>query len=197
MSGAGLLFRSVVALAVLGGLLIGCSRQPAFRGMPLDPPRELLDFTLRDQFGQPVRLADLRDRVRVLTFLYTSCPDVCPLVAGKLRRAYELLEDPSEVAFLAVTVDPERDTEARVYEYSEQYGMLDRWQFLIGTHESLQPLWDYYWVGQVSKEATGSYTVRHTTPIHLIDRRGRIRVVYGNTFRAAELAQDIELLLEQ
>ncbi|MFQ5520743.1 MAG: SCO family protein [Candidatus Methylomirabilia bacterium] len=184
-------------LALLGGLLIGCSRQPAFRGTPLDPPREPLGFTLRDQFGQPVRLADLKGHVIVLTFLYTSCPDVCPLVAANLRRTYELLEDASAVTLLAITVDPERDTQARAYEYSEQYGMLDRWQFLVGTYESLQPLWSYYWVGQVGKDRVDSYTVEHTSPVHLIDQRGKIRVVYSSTFRPAELAQDIELLLTQ
>lgn len=78
--------RWIGTLAMLAGFLVACSRQPAFRGTTLDPPRETQDFTLRDQFGAPVRLSDFRGRSVGLTFLYTFCPDVCPLVTANLHR---------------------------------------------------------------------------------------------------------------
>ncbi len=206
--------RCIIILIVLGGLLIACSREPAFRGTALDPPRKTLDFALRDQFGKQVRLSDLRGRVVVLTFLYTSCPDVCPLVTAKLRTVAELLaSQASGVVFLAVTVDPERDTVERLYTYSQQQGMLDRWRFLRGDVQELQPVWDYYWVGNVRKERVGQaadapqqagaapppapHTVQHTAPVHLIDQQGQVRVAYGSTLRPAELAHDIEILLKR
>lgn len=59
----------------------------------------------------------------MLTFLYTSCPDICPLITSKLRESYQLINGvASRVAFLAVTVDPERDTVQQVYEYSQKMG---------------------------------------------------------------------------
>jgi protein SCO1/2 len=198
-----------VALALALALGAGCARRPAFRGTALDPPRDALDFTLTDQFGGSVRLADLRGRAVVLTFLYTSCTDVCPLVTQKIHDVTELLgARRREVAFLAVTVDPARDTVAQGAAYSRRWGLLDRWRFLTGSEAVLAPLWRYYWVGDVRRAAVGSpaasaaaapaaYDVEHAAPVHLVDRRGRIRVVYGSEFRPAELAHDIDILLRE
>lgn len=188
------IFRYGVVLSVLGGVLLGCAQQPSFRGTVLDPPRALYDFALQDQFGKPVRLSDLQGRVVALTFLYTSCPDLCPLVAEKLRKTVESLgEQASKVTVLVVTVDPKRDTVERVHTYSRQHQMLDRWHFLIGGVNELKPIWEYYWVGQVRKDKKGE--VMHQAPVHLIDRQGRIRVVHGSGFEPEALAHDITTLL--
>src|SRR3972149_8961673 len=82
---------SAAALGVVAGIVLGCAQQPTFRGTVLDPPRAVEDFTLEDQFDKPVRLSDFRGRVTGLTFLYTACPDVCPIVAGQLRSTVESL----------------------------------------------------------------------------------------------------------
>lgn len=191
-------------VAVASLLLSGRgSGEAGFFGTPLDPPREARDFTLTDQFGEPVSLGDLRGRVVVLTFLYTSCKDVCPLVASRLHEAYDLLGDEvGQVAFLAVTVDPERDTREAVYRYSQRRGMLDRWHFLVGSRAELDPIWEHYWAGtpvRLSGTADGSedkdYTVNHAAPVHVLDREGRVRVAYGSQFAPAELASDVERLL--
>lgn len=186
--------RLSVTLAFLGSLLIGCAQDPTFRGTALDPPRAARDFTLTDQFGKPVRSSDFRGRVVVLTFLYTSCPDVCPIIADKLRKTVESLGDPMpDVAVFVVTVDPERDTTDRAYAYSKQHKMLDRWHFLVGEASELRPIWEYYWVGQVRKDEKGE--VMHRSPVHLADRHGKIRVVFGSQFEPSDLAHDIRVLL--
>lgn len=166
---------------------------PAFRLTPLDPPRESFDFNLRDQFGKRLSLKDFRERVVVLTFLYSNCPDICPLITQKLHETHRLLRGSVDrVVFLAITVDPERDTVKRLYDYSKQFGMLDKWHFLTGDPGELALVWEYYWVGRVRKDEKGN--VMHQSPLHLIDPQGKIRVVSGQTFRPAELAHDIEVL---
>ncbi|MFQ5847391.1 MAG: SCO family protein [Candidatus Methylomirabilales bacterium] len=188
------IFRYGVALGILASFLYGCAQEPSFRGTALDPPRETRDFTLRDQLGKPVRLSDFRGRVVILTFLYTACRDVCPLVTAKLRKAREMLgEVAPRAVFLAVTTDPTRDTVKRVRAYSEKYQMLDRWHFLTGERPILQPIWKYYWVGKVWTDKEGN--VMHQAPVHLIDRAGKIRVAYGSGFEPADLAEDIRILL--
>jgi protein SCO1/2 len=187
---------------LVASLLTACTGRPAFQGTALDPPRDALDFTLQDQRGQRVRLRDLHGKVVVLTFLYTSCTDICPLVAAKLREANGALRDGrGDVVFLAVTVDPERDTVARMAEYSRRWGMFDHWHFLTGSARELEPVWRYYWVGEVRRAARGQagsaadHEIQHAAPVHLIDRAGRVRVAYGSTFRPPELAHDVEILL--
>jgi len=193
---------SIATLVLLSILVTACSRPPAFQGTALDPPRAALDFTLTDQFGHVLRFAELREKVVVLTFLYTACPDICPLVTQKVRDVAARLGDRwRDVAIIAVTVDPVRDTVAQAAAYSQQWDMLDRWHFLTGSEAALTPLWRYYWVGDVHREAVGSagpagYNVAHSAPVHLIDQRGRVRVVYGSGFGPAELIHDIEILLQ-
>ncbi|MEX0804472.1 MAG: cytochrome c oxidase assembly protein [Candidatus Binatia bacterium] len=149
---------------------------------------------MTDQFGKRVSLTDFRGKVVALTFLYTYCPDVCPLVAQKIKETRRLLgNNASRVVFLVVTVDPERDSVARLYEYSNKFDMLENWHFATGSQEELRPIWDYYWVGKVWKSEDGE--VAHQAPVHLVDPRGKIRVVTGATFKPADLAHDIELLL--
>lgn len=179
---------------VLGALIFYRPSHPAFRLTPLDPPRESFNFTLKDQFGKKVSLADLHGKVVVLTFLYTYCPDICPLITQKLHETHRLLgSNAARAVFLVVTVDPERDTVKQLYDYSRQFDMLDKWHFLTGSLDELILIWVYYWVGKVGKDEKGN--VMHQAPLHIIDPQGKIRVVSGQTFRPAELAHDIEVLL--
>jgi protein SCO1/2 len=191
---------ATLCLAVVAASVpLACSRPPSFQGEALDAPRPTLDFSLVDQTGRPVRLSDQRGQVVVLTFLYTSCPDLCPLVAQKLHEVSEALGPRrGRVTLLAVTVDPARDTPPRLLEYSRRWQMQGRWHFLTGSEGDLEPVWRYYWVGEVSHGPTskaGAYEVSHASPLHLIDRTGQVRVVFSQDFQPAQLAHDIGVLI--
>ena len=191
---------------------------PSLSGAIIDPPMPAADFTLHDQSDQPVRLSSFRGKVVVLTFLYTHCPDACPLITEKLHQAYgQLGPDVSRMAILAVTVDPERDTVPQVRAYSAQKDMLDKWHFLVGPARDVQPIWGAYGVvaaqpdqasGQGSTvvpaaspattPATGGNSlVDHSAPIFLIDRSGQARVILDINFEPAELVQDVRVLLRE
>ncbi len=195
--------RVPLGMLLFATLISACSPRPAFEGTALDPPRPELDFTLVDQFGQPVELARLKGRVVVLTFLYTRCTELCPLVTRKIRHAIDLLaEDSRNVEVLAVTVDPTHDDVAAASAYSRKWSLLARWRFLTGGAAELEPVWRYYWVGQIRQEGAGTPDggsapddVEHMSPVHLIDQTGRVRVVYGNDFQPEALVHDIRVLL--
>ena len=102
-----------------------------------------------------MELSDLTGKVVVLTFLYTSCPDVCPIVTEILRRTHVLLgKDSEETEFVAISVDPDRDSIERAFEYSQRMGMQDRWRFLVGDEEELEPVWQDYWLDPI-RDAAG------------------------------------------
>ena len=128
---------------------LACSGEAAFQGTVLE--RDLAPaFRLKDQFGRSFALADTSGKVVALTFLYTNCPDVCPIVTANLHRAHLLLgDDASEVEFLAISVDPKRDSVEGAFEYSQEKDMLDRWRFLVGGEEELPPIWQAYWLAPV------------------------------------------------
>ena len=177
-------------------------------------------FQLRDQFENRVSLSDLAGKVVVLTFLYTNCPDVCPIITETLKRAHtQLGDDAEEVRMVAVSVDPARDTTEQAHLYSERSGMLDRWAFLVGEKEKLAPIWSAYYIAaqhQGLEEGDGAldrladdadshtdadieelgYLVSHSSAAYLIDRQGRLRVLFTELSLDPEpLLHDIRLLL--
>jgi len=87
------------------------------------------DFTLTDGVtGKSLTLSSLRRNTVALAFLYTRCPDVCPLTAGQFRAAQSALSDGvSKVEFVAVSVDPEGDTPAAVREIPSLYALSAGW----------------------------------------------------------------------
>ena len=197
----------VLGLAAVLMLSLGCSASASFSGTVLNPPQTATSFTLQDQFGQQVSLASLKGKVVVMAFIYTNCPDVCPLTTQTLGMAYDALgDDVKSTFFVAITVDPERDTVEQVYRYSEQKGMLHKWSFLTGSRQELEPVWRAYYVDaekEISPDAgvqtvPGEYVVGHSTPIYLIDRNGKLRVVSTTPPLVPQpLVHDIRLLLKQ
>lgn len=204
------------------GLLAGCSSSKQFQGTELQPPILAAPFQLQDQRGQTVSLADYKGKVVALTFLYTNCPDVCPLTTQALHQAYDALgNDTARVTFVAITVDPARDTVQQLYAYSQQKGMLDKWHFLTGSLDELSPLWESYFIAAdpyltdpggameqlsqatLAQEAQqqglpATYFVTHQAPVYLIDQQGAIRVLDSDvTLDAKPLVQDIKALLKQ
>jgi protein SCO1/2 len=163
------------------------SARVAFAGAlrPDIPPQ---DFRLRDQDGRLVSLRQFRGRVVVLTFLYTTCRDVCPLTATQIRGALDDLDRP--VPALAVSVDPRNDTPERAREFLFRRGLAhDRMRFLLGTRAELQPIWKAYGI-----RPQGA-AFDHSAYVLLIDRHGRQRIGFPvQELVPEDLAHDIRRL---
>lgn len=159
-------------------------------------------FTLMDHRGETVRLSDLRGRAVALTFIYTSCPDVCPLIAEKLRWVYEPLpeEQRDEVALVAITVDPENDTQETMVAFSAKHQLSDipNWYALSGDRVTLEPVWQAYgiWPGTVAASG-GSMAMGHTDAVYVINAEGRERVFMRSDFDADALAANLEALVDE
>ena len=137
-------------------LLAACAPNPPafadFKGTPFTDGRRAADFRLTDQFGQARSLSgDFAGRPVLLTFLYTDCPDVCPIVANHLRDIGAMLQDDADAgdnaaAIVIVSVDPEGDTVDAALAYSERWGMRDKWVYLVGGEADLSAVWEAYWI---------------------------------------------------
>jgi protein SCO1/2 len=151
------------------------------------------DFTLMDGVsGRSVTLSAQRGQVVALTFLFTTCPDVCPLTASRFRAAQtELQGDANRVTFIAVSVDPDRDTPETVRVFSAAHGLTSNWYYLVGGRAQLAPVWAAYGIGVQA----GSTTVTHNDAVYLIDARGRERVLLHSEDLAADLVNDLRALL--
>ncbi|MCE2464071.1 MAG: SCO family protein [Dehalococcoidia bacterium] len=145
------LFLALVLISV-----VSCSGPDSFQGTELDSPDVAPPFRLVNQFGDSVGLSDMAGKVVVLTFLYTNCPDICPLTTETLRRAHTILgNDSNQIEMVAISVDPQRDSVESAYQYSDERDMLNRWHYLVGNEEQLEPIWKSYWLDPI-QETTNS-----------------------------------------
>ena len=191
-------------LAVLAALLAACGSdkppEPTATPLPgtvLNPPRPLEDFTLTDHTGAPFSLSDLRGRPALVFFGFTNCPDICPTTLGEFKRVKSLLgRDADEVAFVFVSVDPQRDTPERLAEY---VGAFDpAFIGLTGDDAALRPIAQEFGVYYQAVPLEGSetaYTVDHTASSFALDREGRLAIVFSYGTLPDAIVQRIRALL--
>ena len=155
------------------------------------------DFTLTDGVsGKSVTLSSLRKKTVALAFLYTRCPDVCPLTAGQFRAAQRALgDDALKVEFVAVSVDPEGDTPTAVREFSDLHDLSERWHYLIGPRPQLEAVWALYGIGSFA--SSGARAVEHNDAIYLIDGRGRERAILHSSDPTNWLLDDLRALIRE
>ncbi|HUQ17063.1 MAG TPA: SCO family protein [Candidatus Saccharimonadales bacterium] len=154
------------------------------------------DFILTDGIsGRAIRLADQQGKLVALTFLYTRCPDVCPLTAETIRQAQKQLgaADADQVLFVAVTVDPDHDTPDAVQAFAAAHGLERNFAYLIGPGSSLRAVWSAYGIRVVPNSSTPG----HSDAIYLIDRKGRERALVHSDIGAADLLADLRFLLKE
>lgn len=112
------------------------------------------DLPLLTQDGKPVRFYSdmLRGKVVLISFIYTSCTEVCPILMPNLARIQELLGDRSgrDVSLISISVDPEADTPEELKEYGRKYGARPGWTFLTGKKENVD--WVLYKLGQYAED---------------------------------------------
>jgi|TARA_B100001964_G_C14260524_1_gene615186 protein SCO1/2 len=189
-----------IFFTIMGLLLsMGCL-QEKFSGIT-PQPNPAPDFILNNQFGEKVSLSDFKGKIIVMSFLYTSCPTVCPLITGKFVDAAKKLEKSKNdnVIFLGISVDPERDTIEAVNKYIETKDLRDM-QFLIGTRDELEIVWEYYniYVNKSGDDESNDYEIDHTAIVYVIDKNGDLRILYpGLKWYPKFLVSDINTLLKE
>ncbi|HEY6411953.1 MAG TPA: SCO family protein [Ktedonobacteraceae bacterium] len=157
-------------------------------------------FSLTDQFGKTITLSQFKGKPVILTFLYTHCPDQCPLTAEKLHAVMlNLGSQAQNVGVIAISTDPKRDTIAAALDFSKAHRMLDYWHYLIGTHAQLSPIWSSYavYAAPIPTPNATSGSVSHTTAIYIIDKQGRERAFLGGDATSAQITTDLQILLKE
>jgi len=159
-------------------------------------------FTLTDQRGQPFGTRELAGKIWVADFIFTSCQGVCPLLSERMaevgKRARHLGPD---FHLVSISVDPERDTPARLAEYAARWGANPiSWSFLTGPEQAIQAtVVEGFKVGagkepsQRAAAADGGaafWEIFHGENLVLVDRQMRIRGYFSPT------AEGINKLLE-
>jgi len=194
----------LLGLLLLVAVLAGCGSSKAaqtttapkqrFAGGALTPPTIAPPVALHDANGTPVTLAAQRGRYVLVTFIYTHCPDVCPLITKNLNAALRVIGPSArkQVRVLAVSVDPAGDTPKAVKAYAREKHLFPQFQYLIGTRAELRRVWKAWHVLAVE---TKPDLVDHVAYTALIDTNGKERVLYDSSVHATQVVHDLRVLM--
>ncbi len=186
--------RLITALLLASAIFAACAPAPQLQGADLEKTAAA-DFQLADAAGRPFRLSEQKGRAVVLTFLYTNCPDECPLIAERFRAASEQLgADAANVRWVAVSLDPVGDTSTTVAQFLKAHRVEGQLTYLIGTREQLAPIWKAYFLTVLSGASPGILT--HQSRVIVIDRDGLQRSNFSADLATDALVNDIRIALK-
>jgi protein SCO1 len=200
-------FSKIIKIITLSGLSVGLVL-PAFLFAHVpDTPKSstknttavnvrVPDFVLMNQDNQRFDSTQLRGKVLVLNFIFTTCTDVCPLFTMNLAALQRNLNGryADELFFISVTTDPEIDSAKHLKAYGQRHGAdFKNWAFLTGSESQLKEVWNNFGV-TVIKKSRG--LVQHTSLTTVIDRQGFRRMNYlGEKWNIKDLERDVLTLL--
>ncbi len=174
------------------------TKSTALKSGVFDPPRMAPDFSLPSSRDNQFTLSEQRGKLLVLGFGFTNCPNVCPMTLANLAQVYKNLGAlAGQVQVVYMTVDPERDTPARLREYLTNFN--SHFVGVTGSADELAAVRQAY--GIIAKKEVhkngGNYEVHHSSYIYLIDRDGLLRALVPFGKSADDITHDIKILLQE
>lgn len=185
-----------LGLALLLALFVAAAAAaaPGFKAGVFDPPRQAPDFSLQGTNGKELKLSQYRGKVVLLAFGYSHCLSVCPITLNTFAQAlHGMSAAAAGVQVVYVTVDPGRDTPARLKAFLDQFSQT----FVGGTgsEQQLQQVRKDYGVSATKIPDGKDYMYDHSSSIYLIDRLGRIRALMPYGHPPDDFAHDVRILL--
>jgi len=207
-----------VVAVTIGYFMLKSKEEPLPIINPVDLEEEMVDpeilrkgkghrvgnFSFLNQDGETITQEEVKGKVYVAEYFFTTCGTICPKMNEQMRRVQLEFADNDDVRILSFTVDPEVDTVEQMKDYAEGHGAkTGQWHFLTGKKEDLYSLARKSFFVLKPAEAqnlgdVGSDFI-HTNNFVLVDRLGRIRGYYDGTSRKEvdKLMRDIKRLLEE
>lgn len=166
----------------------------------LDPPEPAPDFNLVNRDGQQVSLGSIKGKAKaiMISFIYTRCPEACPLVPSAyldLQREFKDEVERGDLALVFITTDPENDTPKTLDKYTKSRG--GKWYFLTGNESDLREVWRRYGIYREVRERIKGVVIYHSYKYFLIDKNGMIRYRYVGIWKGDDLIPDVREVLSQ
>ncbi|MFD1770129.1 SCO family protein [Sphingobacterium suaedae] len=157
-------------------------------------------FTMLNQDSMEVSSNSLKNKIHVASFIFLSCPTICPQMSVQMKEVQEKTQSMDDVLLLSYSIDPKRDTIPALKAYANKIGAKgNKWHFLYGNQEEVMRLADksYYAIAYPDSLAPGGFT--HSGGLLLVDKDLHIRGVYDGTSNeeTKRLLKDIAILKKE
>lgn len=162
------------------------------------------DFSFFNQNGEKITQEEVKNKVFVAEYFFTTCGTICPKMNEQMKRVHSAYKSNNGVRILSFTVNPEVDTIAQMKRYADEHGAKDnKWHFLTGKKEDLYGLArkSFFVLKPAEAQNLGDAgnDFIHTNNFVLVDRKRRIRGYYDGTSPTSvdSLITDIGRLLKE
>lgn len=188
-----------IVSTLLGGSPKGFAGEQShvFHGIVSQAPPRAADFTLTAHTGKPIRLGDFQGKLVLLYFGYTYCPGICPTTLAEVAQALQTLgpKAAEKMQVLMISVDPERDTAARLAAYLTHFNA--SFLGLTGTPEEIATTAAAYGIyyKKYEETPTNGYVVDHTSMVIVVDEKGFVQLLFPFGTPAQAIADDLAALL--
>lgn len=155
------------------------------------------DFSLLNQYGESIRLSQIKGKIVVANFFFASCQSICPEMSSNLKVVQDSTTD---VLFLSHSVNPIHDSIEVLRAYAERYDAVKgRWHFLTGDKAEIYDLAKTSYLVNAIEDDGSPEGFLHSEMLLLIDTKGRIRGMYDGTYKpdVQKLIQDVALLKKE
>ena len=189
-----------MGLSLTGGLLVlaltlAVLNTPGARGRPLPIYGQVADFTLTNQDGRAISLADLRGHVWVADIIFTRCPGPCLRMSRQMQELQQSLPAQTDTRLVSLTTDADYDTPAVLNTYAARFGAdTNRWIFLTGTTKQIASLAiDSLKLTAIGKKPEERQSPEdlfvHSTIFVLLDKEARLRGIFETTGEGIDPSQ--------
>jgi protein SCO1/2 len=162
------------------------------------------EFSFTNQDDQPIGLKDLKGKVFVAEYFFTTCQTICPRMNDQMQRIQQAFKDETNFKILSFTVNPEVDTVEQLKRYAQEHqAIAGKWHFLTGEKTKLyEAARKYFFLlkkSEVENQGDVGSDFIHTNNFVLIDREQRIRGYYDGTNpkEVDKLIRDAKLILQE
>jgi protein SCO1/2 len=159
------------------------------------------DFSFTDQDGQKVSGNDLKGKIHIANFFFTTCPGICPTMAKNLLKLQKEFGNYSDIKLVSYSVMPWSDSVPNLKNYEKTFGMKNgMWYLLTGnTSEIYELARRSYFAEEKAGFNSDSTEFLHTEHVLLVDKNGHLRGIYNGTLPldAERLIEDIKILKEE
>lgn len=185
--------------------LASCKRSEEKPFVLLDAPKSQVlqsywaapQFSLTERSGRTVTPAELKGKVWVVDFFYSTCPGPCPMLSSRLSDLHQALKSEPDVRFVSISTDPAKDTPEVLQQYAHRFNASEKWLFLTGDKQQIYSVANEGFKLSLTEDPAAAEPITHSTRLALVDRKGMVRGYYEGVGAddTERLKEDIRRLL--